>query len=356
MLVNWKVEYTNNIPTDKQPPDYYIFDKPYWFFRYFEKDNKVDVVDIHSFSVLERLEKEKLHFYIWQTLKILPKLKNYDLVLSHGMQSAVLLCLFRKIFCMKKPPLVVFDIGSFNSAKESGWILKFIQFVSKSINGVIYHTSRQKEYYALFYPWIVNKSKFIPFGTDSKFFSRGNFSDHEKVKSYILCVGYDKRDWDTLLRAYNKLKTEVKLRLVGKSDIRINNNQIEIVPYIPIDSLISQIEQALFCVIPLENLNYSFGQMTLLQQMALGKAVIAAKVPSMIDYIEDGQTALLYEPKNEDSLIEKLVTLIQNEELRNKLGMNARQAVLSKFNEKQMARQIEDYIFHNFYFENGGAT
>ena len=37
MLVNWKVEYTDKIPGDKQPPDYDIKGQDYWFFRYFNR-------------------------------------------------------------------------------------------------------------------------------------------------------------------------------------------------------------------------------------------------------------------------------------------------------------------------------
>ncbi len=40
-----------------------------------------------------------------------------------------------------------------------------------------------------------------------------------------------------------------------------------------------------FSVIPLDDFNYSFGQLTLLQQMVLGIPVIAADVPALRDYI-----------------------------------------------------------------------
>ena len=37
MLVNWKVKYCDKIPDDKQPPDYYVKNMEYWFFRYFKE-------------------------------------------------------------------------------------------------------------------------------------------------------------------------------------------------------------------------------------------------------------------------------------------------------------------------------
>jgi len=183
MLVNWKIEYAKAIPKDRQPPDYYVEGKPYWFFRYFQDVGKfqVDVVDMHSFPWLEKMEQDKLRFYIWQTLKCIPRLKKYDLVLSHGMQSGIVLCLWRRFFGKGKYKHIVFDIGAFNSGREEGGALKLMQFASKSLDGVIYHTKVQKKYYEKCHPWLVDKSKFIPFGTDPEYFARQKDSDKESI-------------------------------------------------------------------------------------------------------------------------------------------------------------------------------
>lgn len=132
---------------------------------------------------------------------------------------------------------------------------------------------------------------------------------------YILCVGYIKRDWDTLYRAYAALAKQYELqrpgfmlpvlRMVGKAEYQPPEGErlsecakLELIPYIPVRELMTQIQNAQFCVLPLESFLYSYGQMTLLQQMALGKAVIVAKVPSMLDYVQDGENACFYEAKN----------------------------------------------------------
>ena len=46
MLVNWKIEYCEEKPADKQPPDYKVEGKDYWFYRYFKNKPEVDVIDI----------------------------------------------------------------------------------------------------------------------------------------------------------------------------------------------------------------------------------------------------------------------------------------------------------------------
>lgn len=341
MLVNWKIDYFKKASINKQPPDYYIKGEPYWFYRYFEKSAQVDVVDIHSLTWIENFEKNKLRFYILQTLRIIPKLRNYDLIVSHGMQSGIVLGLLRR-FIKTKGKHIVFDIGSFNSAAESGAALKLMQFASKSIDEIIYHTSSQMDYYKKFFPWICNKAQFIRFGTDLNFFSPAKLRVSKDFDKYIICVGYSKRDWNTVVRAYEKLKTDIKLRLVGHVEERFKSIPgVEQISFVPINELINQIYNAKFCVLPLESFNYSYGQMTLMQQMALGKCVIAARVPSLVDYIEDGKTAIMYEPKNVEDLKEKMQVLISDQMKIEKVAKFSRSYLERECNERLMAKNIE---------------
>ena len=343
MLVNWKVKYCEEIPPDKQPPDYDVKGEPYWFFRYFREKHDVDVVDISSFPWLERFEKETIRFYIWQTLKVLPNLGKYDMIISHGMQSGAMLSLWRRFFPTKAKH-VVFDVGSFNSAAETGMALKLMQFSSKSIDGLIYHTSSQLGYYERFFPWIVPKSRFIRFGTDLDFFSIPEQTAYENTQEYMICVGYAKRDWDTVVRAYQQLDTPVKLRLVGHVEERYRKiSGVEQIPFIPIHDLICQICGARLAVLPLESFNYSYGQMTLMQQMALEKCVVAARVPSLVDYINDA-TAILYTPGDEKDLAHKLEQVLEDPSLREAIGRNGRRWLMESCNERTMAEEIEQYI------------
>lgn len=370
MLVNWKVEYTNKVPADKQPPDYYVKGEEYWFFRYFQnkKELQVDVVDIRSFKGLENFEKNKIRFYVWQTLKVLPRLKEYDLVLSHGMQSGIVLCLWRRLFGKGKYRHIVFDIGAFNSAKEEGKALKLMQFASKSLDGVIYHTAMQEDYYKKCHPWLLDKSKYIAFGTDAEFFEnstrnvempedgssafeisiampKNDKAKKDAIKPYILSIGYNKRDWDTLISAYEKLDTEVELHLLGNDSWKSNNSKIKILPPVPVKEMMKMIGGCLFGVLPLKWFNYSYGQMTLMQQMALGKAVIVSEVPSVKDYVQDGIDACLYPPEDVDALAERMKVLLEDNSLRERIGEEASETIKKRINEKVMAREIEEFIW-----------
>ncbi|MCD7862156.1 MAG: glycosyltransferase family 4 protein [Lachnospiraceae bacterium] len=341
MLVNWKIKYCGQKPADLQPPDYAVAGEDYWFYRYFQDKPQVDVLDIHSLPFLERFEKNKLRFYVIQALRAIPRLNQYDLIVSHGMQSAVVVSLWRRFF-KGKVRHVVFEIGSFASASESGFSLKLMQFASKSVDSVIYHTSSQLDYYSKFFPWIAEKSHFIRFGTDLDFFKPDDLSISEDHGSYILCVGYAKRDWSTLIEAYQAVDTDVSLRLIGHVEDGYRGIRgVEQFPFMPARDLMNQIYNARFCVLPLESFNYSYGQMTLMQQMALEKCVIAARVPSLTDYVEDGKTALLYEPGSVSDLSSKMRMLLENEKLTEEIAVNGRLYLETQCNERIMASEIE---------------
>ena len=343
MLVNWKIEYCEEKPADKQPPDYKVEGKDYWFYRYFKNKPEVDVIDIRSFPWLESFERNKLHFYIWQAIRAIPKLNQYDLIVSHGMPSAIVICLWRRFF-KTKAKHVVFDIGSFASASESGFSLKLMQFASKSLDGLIHHMSAQKAYYEKFFPWIVDKSQFIKFGADFDFF--GNERKINPVgRPYIVCAGKSKCDWDTVVKAYKESKIDLDLHLIGGKEEQFENiSGVVQIPYLPINDFIEQVQGAEFCVLPLEPVPFSFGQMRLLQQMALRKCVIVSDASSILDYVENNRTAMIYKSFDMNDLMKKIRLVNDNHNLKDQISQSAFEYVKANCNERNMAKAIEEFF------------
>lgn len=345
MLVNWKVHRVDQKPIDKQSADYLVKGKEYWFFKYFNTKPEVDIIDVAGTGIIDNIERNKLHFHVFQGLKAITKLRNYDLVISHGMTTGVIVAFWRKIFKTKCKHLV-FDIGCFNSAAEDGKVMHLLQSVSKSIDEIIYHTSCQSEYYKKYYPWLTNNSKFIRFGTNPEEFSVDGITQSSDRNKYIICVGYTKRDWDTLIKAFNSIESDMGLKIVGKVCEEYKGiESVEQIPYIPINELKKQIYNAAFCVLPLKSFKYSYGQMTLLQQMALGKCVIVSNVPSFEGYIENDKTAIVYEPENVKDLSNKIRWAIEHPKEVDKIGKNAREYLINECNEEIMSKQIEQVIY-----------
>ena len=63
--------------------------------------------------------------------------------------------------------------------------------------------------------------------------------------------------------------------------------------------------------------------------MAMGRAVIASRLPALQEIITEGETGLLFDADNVNSLTETITELINDNELLQRLGNNAREWVMS---------------------------
>jgi glycosyltransferase involved in cell wall biosynthesis len=113
---------------------------------------------------------------------------------------------------------------------------------------------------------------------------------------------------------------------------------------VPINKLKEFIAKAKFIVLPLINLPYAHGQMTLLQSMAMGKAVIVTKVPSTVDYVNDNEDALFVKLNDTDDMKTKIEYLLNNPFEIKRLGENARKSVENKFTNLHMAESIHKAV------------
>ncbi|MFR0899717.1 MAG: glycosyltransferase family 4 protein [Anaerobutyricum sp.] len=341
LLINWKIRYCDKVPKDLQPSDYDCPQETYWFFKYFKNKPDLDVVDISAPQFVEKIE-DKVRFHFFQTYKMLFKLNQYDLIFVHGSNSAMLLCVLKRVFHIKTPPILDVDISSFHQAYTSGLIHKLSQFSSKAFDYMVYHTSSQYDYYEEYFPWLKDKCKFIPFGVDYNYWKQKSYKNIPEKKQYIVCVGYRKRDWNTLLEAFDRVNIPEKLYLIGNPDIKCNNPKVKVLPFIPIDELMTYIVNSKFSVIPLDDFNYSFGQMTLLQQMALGVPILAADVPAIRDYCNCSKGVISYTPYDPSNLAQKLVQMSNySEDIMNAMAQDNMTATRTSLSEQEMARQFE---------------
>ncbi len=347
MLVNWKVKYLVNDEPDIQPPDKVIKGRKYWFFRCWpEKNVIVDVVDYTKLPFLHSIEKKCFKFYVGQTLRVLPKLDAYDIIISHGAQSGILLSFVRSLTGRRYPPHVIIDVGCFNGARNNVFEILPIKFAARSLSGIIYHGTVQREYYKKHLFFLLDRAQFIPFGVDTDFFSPQNGNEN----NCIVAFGQQKRDYKTLYKAWQLLRPHnLRLTIIGidslhKIGIGALPGEAEVIRKVSIRRLKEVLASAKFIVIPLPSFNYSYGQMSLLQSMSMGKAVIVTKTPGTIDYVKDGCDAVFVEPYNVEDMYRKIKFLINHPRKMKEIASKARETVLRRFNEKIMAAKICKFV------------
>ena len=77
-----------------------------------------------------------------------------------------------------------------------------------------------------------------------------------------------------------------------------------------------------------------------LEAMASGLAVIGTPVGGIPDFLKDGETGLFCKPGDSDDIADKIIKLLKNDELRNRLADNSRRLVQEKYTWNKIAAEF----------------
>ena len=335
-LPNFRVSVLSSDDPAIPPPNKILNRKTYWFFRFFQSAD-VEVIDNGSpfpFRYLTRVIKIE----IFQAFRALVRQDEFDVVISHSFISGFLFALIRSLFSKKRPLHFVIDVGSLNGGKESGLQIWLLRRALPSVTGLIYHSSINEEFYSKHFPGI--RRKFVPFGTDPDLWRPAKA---EAMRPFALSIGYTFRDYETLIRAWSRI--DIPLKIVGTESLdNLGLMNVELNPEMAVTSLQELIGEARFIVLPIANVRYSTGQMTLTQCMSMQKSIIVSRSYGVADYTEDGVNCLTYECGNDSEIVAKVEMISEDPELARRIASKARIDVLTKFNEKEMARAIDGFI------------
>ncbi|MEQ3661806.1 MAG: glycosyltransferase family 4 protein [Flavobacterium sp.] len=159
-----------------------------------------------------------------------------------------------------------------------------------------------------------------------------------------------------LLEAFNKIACDfsnVKLAIIGSpppnQEIFLFNLENKITEYqlnkkvvlIPFQNNISEIWQSIDIAVVPSTEPEPFG-MVAIEAMLAEKAVIGSNHGGLSEIIVDKETGFLITPNNVNELEEKLIELISNEALRNKMGQNGFKRVKDKFSVKSYVNSFQE--------------
>lgn len=343
-IPNWSIRKLEKDDSRIQAPDKQVQGVPYWFFQYFPDYSEIDIIDTGSNNLIRKIEK-KIKFYLIQPVKAFLLRNNYDFVISHGAQSGLVYELLAS-FVSKKPLHLLIDVGGLNGARSNSFEVFLIRFALRKRPVIIIHSSRQISLYNQLYPFLVDKVYFIPFGVDYNYFKQ--FGTNSLIGNYVLSFGYAKRDYPVLLEGWKLTGTQLPLKIIGVSGARyplIQNSNITFINSCPFHKLMQQISCCRFVIIPLPEFNYSYGQMSFLQSMALGKVVIVTETTSSKDYIANAPGVFSVTVNSVQSIATCIthVASLSNEELQS-LGKANQEYIERNFNENKMASMFYELI------------
>jgi len=346
-LANWKIEYLDKNSDAIQPANKVVNGEKFWFFKSWPQASKIDVLDFSTIYGLNTIERSVTKVHIIQGLKAFFRQNKYDLIISHGAPSGLVLSLLNVLLGKNKPPHILIDVGCFNGGRNNEFETGLIKFTFKNLAKLIYHAKIQKKYYEEHFSH--QDSFYVPFGVDLDYF----YPLDEPVEDYVITFGYRKRDYPTLLKAWNSISTGTKLKIVGLSNEQMQdikkiapNSNVDLVSVTPTQDLKKMIARSRFVIVPLPYFKYAYGQKTFLEPMAMKKAVIVTKTPSSEDYVTDLETAVLVKPYDDADMKKKIELLLSDEGLVEKISNNALRSVQESFTVKQMAERIYEIANH----------
>ena len=289
----------------------------------------------------------RLVAHILQNIAVLPRLREYDAVLSTGTSNGVMLAFWQTLACRTRPAHVIIDnaLPSVFPPRRRHLLL-VPRVVFSSVAGVACFAKRQAEYWNQALK-LKDRARFVPLGFD---WSEFDVEPAEQSGSYIFSAGRSARDWETLLRAVRGIRAKTivvagKDALTGKLGIEEQReDQVQLLVEVPYAQYLSLLRAARVVVIALRPVPYVSGQSVLLHAMALGKAIVATRGMSTEDYVLDGETGLLVEPGDSVELGAKIAWLLANPAEAKRLGQAAREAARRDFNQESMSQRIGEIV------------
>ena len=261
-------------------------------------------------------------------------------------------------------PLVVTDQGGLTThpfLKESGAFFNFVYKIQDFyIKQIIKHSSivcAANEYEKEIFSNIYKQSKIeiIRNGVNLKsLVSKKNFKKEYQIDSnFILFVGrFSKsKGIETLIKAFNIIKNELKfsdIRLVIMGvDFGYQNEMEELINKLnlseniiviknpPRDDVISAYGESEFLILPSQ---WELSPLVPLEAFAFKKPVISTNSHGIPYTVHDNKNGLLVEPENPVQLANAIAKLLNNSELREKLGLTGYNFVHEECNCVSMAK------------------
>lgn len=201
--------------------------------------------------------------------------------------------------------------------------------VLASADLVIVHSRLEAATYPALFALPASRFCFIPWGTDiagrEAALAKARSAPRGDGAPVIVSAGRSGRDYPTLFQAVDGLDVALRVicdfRQVARAAPPPAN--VTILEGCYGAAYIAELARADIVVVPLRVADISAGQMVVVQAMALGKAIIVTRTPTMGDYVTDGEEALLVARGDAAGMRRAIARLLADPALRARLGANA---------------------------------
>jgi glycosyltransferase involved in cell wall biosynthesis len=246
-------------------------------------------------------------------------------------------------------------------------LVKIAEFInSKLSHGVICVTKGIAEYYTAEYNIPSNRVHVVSNGTNIDKFrilNQDYYREKISVKKDVFIVGFvgTFAKWqylDLLVKAANVIKhngvKDIQYLLVGSGSEQNNiKNQISkcdleeefiLAGKIAHEEIPEYISTFDICYLCKHGLEGGFSPLKMYEYLACGKPVLANKIEGIEEFVEANNCGILFDSKNLDELVEKILDAYSNKNKLMLMGMNGRNAITLNHSWNDVAIKLENII------------
>lgn len=255
--------------------------------------------------------------------------KEYQVVFTDGEQVGLPLAAF-SLVVRRRPRHVM--IGHRLSAGKKVLLHRLLRLRARIDRVIVYASTQQRmAIETLGYP--ADRVVLIPFMVDTRFFRSDQVDTTERARPMVCAVGQELRDYPTLIEAVRDLDVDVVVAAASPWSKRADTSAgVDIPANVAVDSynlfdLRQLYADASFVVVPLQETDFQAGITTILEAMAMGKAVVCTRTTGQVDTVIDGSNGVYVPPGDVAALRAAIVALVDDPAGAIALGTAGRQWV-----------------------------
>jgi glycosyltransferase involved in cell wall biosynthesis len=261
--------------------------------------------------------------------RALGRLESFDVVFSDGEPVGVPLALGMMARGIKIPHLMLGHRLTTLHKRPFFTALKS----HRAMTRILVHSARQLDDVPRVLGIPAGKVALVSYYADGSFWKPRRVSERRLVVS----AGREQRDYETLVRASSQSEIEVVIADGSVHSPRAQHRGPDQLPphvqagfadYVRLRDLYAQ---AAVVAVPLVENDFQAGVTTILEAMAMGKAVVVSATSGQKDVVEDGVTGMTVPPADAGRLGEAIRFLLDHPRERKRLGHNARAAFEERF-------------------------
>ncbi|MCE5336073.1 MAG: glycosyltransferase [Desulfobacteraceae bacterium] len=217
-------------------------------------------------------------------------------------------------------------------------VIRILSFLLDEKITILLQSPREKTLYKLRYPAI--RTFFIPYCQAPVPHS----GKPDAKQDYVFAGGYTNRDYETLISAAKASPYKFVIACSALNALPPVSPNVAVYRDIPREAFNRLMANAGVIVLNLRDQVGSSGQMVALAAMSMGKAIVYADNEGISYYFKGPDCAVPYTMRDARDLAAKIGVLMEDEQMRKRLGESARQRHSSLYDMRACVRYLRDAL------------